>query len=189
MKILNWFGNILSGLLYQISFVLTSRRVYGSTSELPIHNWFRFEETQDVSWLLLADLKLRKVNVPYLYKVAENLSEEYFKKHVLKGKYLQYLKMKKKWAILIAQSIEHDDRSFEMEADILNAEIEKRFPQVKNEKKLSNQEAFLNLESFMDLGVLDPKGMSVDEYYERMEFSQKKAKKLEAEYKKAQSNG
>lgn len=97
--------------------------------------------------------------------------------------------MKKKWAILIAQSIEHDDRSFEMEADILNAEIEKRFPQVKNEKKLSNQEAFLNLESFMDLGVLDPKGMSVDEYYERMEFSQKKAKKLEAEYKKAQSNG
>jgi hypothetical protein len=176
-------------LLFLISSVLTSNKVYSSTAELPIHNWFKFEESEDITWLLRADRKLWKVNIPYLQKVAENLSEEYFKKHVLKGKYLQYLKMKKKWAILIAQSIEHNDRSFEMEADILNAEIEKRFPQTKKDKKITNQEAFLNLESFMDLGVLDPKVMPVDEYYERMEFSEKKAKKLEQEYKKAQSNG
>jgi hypothetical protein len=178
-------------LLSLISSVLTSNKVYRSTSELPIHNWFKFEETEDVTWLLRADHKALKVNIPYLHKVAERLSEEYFSKHVLKGKYLQYLKLKKKWAILIAQSIEHNDRAFEMEADLVNAEIEKRFPQItkSNKNKIDNQEAFLSLESFMDLGVLDPKEMSVDEYYQRMEFSEKKAKKLEAQYKKAQENG
>ena len=71
------------------------------------------------------------------------------------------------------------------------AQKQKRFPQITkgNKNKIDNQEAFLSLESFMDLGVLDPKEMSVDEYYQRMEFSEKKAKKLEAKYKKAQENG
>jgi hypothetical protein len=169
--------------------VFTYHKVYKSTAELPIHNWFRFEETQDVTWLLRADRKAWKVNTPYLQKLAKKIAEEYFSKHVLKGKYLQYLKLKKKWAILIAQSIEHNDRAFEMEADLVNAEIEKRFPQVKNQKKISNQEAFLSLESFMDLGVLDAKKISVDEYYQRMEFSEKKAKKLEQEYKKINKDG
>jgi len=151
---------------------------------MPIHNWFRLEETNDLLWILKPSRRLYWFNKPYLSKTAETLTESYFKKHVLKGKYLQFLKLKKKWALLIAKSIETQDRRFEMEADMVNADIERRFPQVKNRKELSRQEAFLSLESFMDLGVLNPKKMTVDEYYERLEFSEKKAKKIEAEYKK-----
>ena len=157
---------------------------------MPIHNWFRLEETGDLSWALKPRSKLYWVNLPYVSKSVESLSEAYFKKHVLKGKYLQFLKLKKKWAILIAKSIETQDRRFEMEADRINADIERRFPQIKKEKQISRQESFLSLESFMDLGVLNPKEMTVDEYYERLEFSEKKAKKLESDYKKMkQDNG
>lgn len=154
---------------------------------MPIHNWFKLEDTSDLSWILKPSKKLYWFNKPHVAKIADRLSEDYFKKHVLKGKYLQFLKLKKKWAILIATSIETQDRKFEMEADMINADIERRFPQIKKQTQISRQEAFLNLESFMDLGVLNPKEMTVDEYYERLEFSEKKAKKIEADYKKNKS--
>ena len=181
---------MLSGLLFRSSSIVTSSKIYKGIDEMPIHNWFRLEDTGDLSWILKPNKRLYWFNLPSISKTAEDLSEAYFAKHVLKGKYLQFLKLKKKWALLIAKSIETQDRKFEMEADMVNAEIERRFPQVKNQKQISRQEAFLSLESFMDLGVLNPKEMTVDEYYERLEFSEKKAKKIEAEYKKSkQDNG
>ena len=131
---------------------------------------------------------MRKVYLPVLNKRSKDIYEEYFSKHVLKGKYLQYLKLKKKWAILIAQSIEYNDRSLEMEADMVNAEIEKRFPQLKTTKELSNKEAFFNLESFLDLGFMNPKDITLDEYMDRVEDSNKRAKKMKSELDKIKKN-
>ncbi len=154
-----------------------------------MQNWFQLEETGEVKHVLKDSVKMRKVYLPVLNKRSKDIYEEYFSKHVLKGKYLQYLKLKKKWALLIAQSIEHNDRSFEMSADMINAEIEKKFPQLKNNKELSNMEAFFNLESFLDLGFMDPKKITLDEYMNRVEDSNKRAKKMKSELDKVKKNG
>jgi len=154
-----------------------------------VQNWFQLEETGEVKHVLKDSVKMRKVYLPVLNKRSKDIYEEYFSKHVLKGKYLQYLKLKKKWAILIAQSIEHNDRSLEMRADMINAEIEKKFPQLKNKKELSNMEAFFNLESFLDLGFMDPKKITLDEYMNRVEDSNKRAKKMKSELDKVKKNG
>ena len=153
---------------------------YRSTSTIPIYNWERLINTGEVKWLdKRSTNKDLKLNNPYLGKLATDIiDKEYFIKHQYKGDYKAKIEKKIKWCVQMSLFLETSNRDYEMEADKINADIERLEAKMgEPDKNYSFNTGVENLEDFRGIPI-DRKVMTVDDFHESVERNFIKAKKI-----------
>ena len=149
---------------------------YKTLDELPIHNWFKIQETNDLKYLLKHDLKIGKKREAELKGVIEKLKEEYLKIFGLSDDYR---------SILLLQG---QIRAMQIELLLTKNNTLKTFIEIKRHelKRVLSKSSTADIKSVVvqvrkyNCGVLDLKKMSVVEFYA---IIQEMKKEIEAKNK------
>lgn len=130
---------------------------FTSIKELPIYNWFEFQDTSDFS-LLLKEGKLNR----YKIKAFKTLQNEFIEIFGFDQKTIELFKKKIELQILKNEIILGGDISNQVFVDMLELEIEEHTP--KNEGERNYFESVIAVENMMKF-KLNLKETSVFEFY------------------------
>ena len=151
-----------------------SNRYYKDIEELPVLNWWKIHETDDLKWLVKNG---KKANI-FANKRFKSIKNEFINTFGIDRKYESYLDKVWKLELLNIDIALTGDRSKEMFANIIKVEIE----DLLNEEEIKvHNNGVMHVEKFMGF-KLDTKTTTVYEFYSYV-------KEIEKQLKYAKENG
>lgn len=137
-------------------------RIYNSIEELPVFNWWKVNETNDVSFLLIKRKRISDLEKDTLVKVFRKLLDEYMTRFGLTESFLTILDKKKEVALMIVDRWVKNDKSLQIFIDIAKIELSWLLDE------FSGQQDFYEFKSRVEtmLGfAIDIKKTTVIEFY------------------------
>jgi len=143
------------------------KEYYNSIEDLPIWNWWKIAETGNLIYLYKEDNYTKEDYK--LYKVWNDIQDEYLDEFGITNEFREVLSLKKKWIEKRTEYVISQDRFIKMESDLLQIDINDLI----NEKKsVDKEETLIMLEQ--KLGIrLDAKNISVKKYYKYINYFSK----------------
>lgn len=145
---------------------------YDSIEELPIWNWFKIQENDDVSYLLKAQSKLNDDQKIELGQVFERIYQEFLKLFGISDEFYQIISLRREIAIMKLDMYLNNDASMETFIEIKELELAKL---LKSNEGSTTHELKARIEKFMGFR-LDEKMVSVKEFYSYIELIKKEFK-------------
>lgn len=149
-----------------------NKTLYRSIEELPIYNWFKIQNTNNLGWLNKGIDSPEKEISEELIKVWDGIFSEFIDTFGIPEKLKEILELKRDIQCLQWEMLITDDGSLETFIDIKQYELEQK---TKVEGKSSKiNEAKVYLEKFMGFRI-NEREITVKEYYEYMQVLNKEA--------------
>jgi len=143
-------------------FSLTKKiETYQGIEDLPIYNWWKINETNELSWLLLNQELSYYADDKLLKPLWEKIFDEFIDTFGMPEKMRSILELKRDIQVLEWDIILTGDKSLQTFIDIKNFELQEL---LKEEKAQTNGQAKIYIEKYMGFR-LDEKTLSVKDYY------------------------
>jgi len=139
-------------------------RYYDSLDSLPIHNWWKVEETGDLGYILLNKPSIEIFKEDELVKVLEKLNNEFINNHSKDNDDFKLLvSLKEDYVIARVNAITEKDLDQEMKADLLDLRIIGM--ESGNDSDLSKADLIHIIETSKGYEI-DTKTMSVNKFHD-----------------------
>lgn len=145
---------------------------YKSLDEMPIANWFKIQQTNDLKYLLVKTRKVSTKEVSELEKGLKKLSNEYIDTFGISDEYRQILELSRDIEVLKIDFILTQDRSLLTMIEIKKDQL-KAISKSNNKSDLNKLKMHVN--KFMGYSV-DMNKTSVKEFYTYLEGLKEEAK-------------
>lgn len=149
---------------------------YNSNDELPVFNWFKIQETEDLTWLLINKRKISKTETEVLKTVLRKLVDDYIDKFGISTQYQRILELQRDIRVKEIEIITTGDKSNKAFIEVYKREL-KQLIESNNKADVSDLKA--NVTKYMKI-QLDFKKMPVNEFYSII-------KQIKAEQNKTES--
>lgn len=146
--------------------------MWANIEEMPVYNWFKIHSTGNLTFLRVDPLRDFE-HSDYLNSIWHDLYDEFLDKYGLSDEFVQLMKLKKRHTIELLDYVINGDNFKLTEADITEAEMQEIMNQ---QNPLEDDETIIMIESSLGFKV-NPKEISVVEYYNYLDFIGKKQKK------------
>ena len=164
MKILKWFRNLFFS---TTSENLEKKSVFDSIEDLPLWNWIKIHETQNLTYIYQLDSyrNLPKIlpqkELINLEEIWLELNQQIFDGFGMSENYERYLNLVRREIETRSDMIINEDRFLQNEINIIQADISLLF---NSKEKQTFDSVVVDLEKYMGFR-LDPKKISVKNYY------------------------
>lgn len=145
---------------------------YKSLDEMPIANWFKIQQTNDLKYMLVKTRKVSTKEVSELEKGLKKLSNEYIDTFGISDEYRQILELSRDIEVLKIDFILTQDRSLLTMIEIKKDQL-KAISKSNNKSDLNKLKMHVN--KFMGYSV-DMNKTSVKEFYTYLEGLKEEAK-------------
>lgn len=147
-------------------------KTYTSIDDLPIYNWFKISETNDLNWLLLDKEDAKYTDDELLTPFWENIRAQFFDTFGIPEKMRKVMELRLDNRLLSMEMTQNGDMSLETFVDINKHKITQL---LKDEEKQTSEMVTAYIEKFLRF-PLNEKVVSVKKYYtyvKMLENSQK----------------
>ncbi len=138
--------------------------VYQDIDEMPIFNWFKISETNDLSWLLLDRKDFKKADPKLLEKTFEELRDQWLDTFGIPEKMREVWVLKRDIFVLECDLHLTGDRSLITFIEIKKSELQEALKAEQADIQLTNTEVKAYVEKFMHIKI-DAKTTSMRDYY------------------------
>lgn len=137
-------------------------KYYDSIDDLPINNWIKINETNDLKWLLINNKKeINKKEINILRNIWDKIFEQFIDYFGIPDKMLKVLELKREIFSLNCDLISYSDRSIQTFIDIAQYQLNEL---QKENSKINFNEIKVYVEKYMGFQINEKK-MSVKDYY------------------------
>lgn len=134
---------------------------YTSIDDLPIYNWFKIQETNNLKYLLKQDIELSVTRIKVLSTVMQDLRNEYINVFGIEEQHLNVLNLKKNIRIDELNAFITGDRIHNTMANIKRAEL---MEIISEQNSIDSASVIVHAKKYMG-GNLNIKTTSVREFY------------------------
>lgn len=151
------------------------KKVYKSIDELPLWNWFRIQETNELKYLFKENVSKWEFFIFQLAEVWENLYNEFINTFGISDSLREVLQIKKEIAVMRYKMVADDSNAYlQTFINIKEYELKQILGRLEKQEFTS---AKVYIEKYMGFRI-DLKTTSVKEYYEYLKVLEKEAKKI-----------
>lgn len=135
---------------------------YKSIDELPIFNWFKIQDTNDVSWMMIKKKKMTTYRLLVLNKAFSDCQAEYLDAFGVNETYKKILMLKWQISVLRSEMVIHEKRTNKVFIDLKEIELKGILSE---SKKTETGNVRVMIEKHMGF-KLNEKEITVKEFYE-----------------------
>lgn len=145
---------------------------YASIDDMPVENWLKIQETNDVSWMLI---KKKKISVKESIRLAlalKKITDEYIDTYGVSYEHKKILSLKRDIRVKEIELVVTQNRVHKTFINVLKAELKKL---IQDSQKTSTGSVKVHIWKYTGIQI-DFKKMSVREFYDTL-------KEMKSEYK------